>query len=212
MLRATLGPGVALALVNIGYVALLAFGATVTGSRLVVPVFAAGVIAARTAGAGVVDRLGARPTVTGSTALAAAGLAAIALAATPGGALGATLALAVGQGLAVPALGVLVLERVPDEHHGAAAGLFFAFFDVGVGVGGPLAGGAARLLSPAAALALAGGAVAGAGLIGLVRPRARRGTARAGPAPSRGRRAAPRRRRRRGRARPGHRRPSSPSA
>ena len=171
VLHATLGPGIALALVNLGYVALLAFGATVSGSQLLVPVFAAGVILARTAGAGVVDRLGARRTVAGSTALAALGLTAIALAAAPAVALAATAVVATGQGLAVPALGVLAIERVPAARHGAAAGLFFAFFDAGVGAGGPLVGGAARLLSPAAALALAGAGVAGAGVIGLVRPR-----------------------------------------
>ena len=142
--RATLGPGISLALVNCGYVALLAFGAQVTGSRLIVPVFAAGVILARTAGASIPDRLGARPTVLVSTAVAGAGL----LAVSAGAGLAGTALLAAGQGLAVPALGLLALSRVAPERHGAAAGLFFAYFDAGVGGGGPLVGLVARAASP----------------------------------------------------------------
>jgi predicted MFS family arabinose efflux permease len=166
VLRATLGPGISLALVNCGYVALLAFGAQVTGSALIVPVFAAGVILARTAGASIPDRAGARPTVLVATAVAAAGLLAVAR----GSALPGTALLAVGQGLAVPALGLLALSRVAPERHGAAAGLFFAFFDAGVGGGGPLAGLIARATSPATALAAAGGAVLAAGLLQVRAP------------------------------------------
>jgi hypothetical protein len=66
----------------------------------------------------------------------------------------------------VPALGLLALSRVPPERHGTAAGLFFAFFDAGVGAGGPLVGGVARLTTPGGALVVAAGAVAAAGLIG----------------------------------------------
>jgi len=63
--------------------------------------------------------------------------------------------LAAGQALAVPALGLLALGRVPEARHGAASGLFFAWFDAGVGLGGPAVG----LLAGAAG---AGGALAGA--------------------------------------------------
>jgi predicted MFS family arabinose efflux permease len=164
--RATLGPGVSLALVNCGYVALLAFGAQVSGSRLIVPVFAAGVIVARTAGARIPDRAGARPTVLASTAVAGAGL----LAVSAGGGLAGTALLAAGQGLAVPALGLLALSRVAPERHGAAAGLFFAYFDAGVGAGGPLVGIVARAASPTDALAAAGAAVLAAGALQVRTP------------------------------------------
>jgi predicted MFS family arabinose efflux permease len=164
--RATLGPGISLALVNCGYVALLAFGAQVTGSRLIVPVFAAGVILARTAGASIPDRAGARPTVLVSTVVAAAGLFAV----TAGAGLPGTALLAAGQGLAVPALGLLALRRVAPERHGAAAGLFFAYFDAGVGGGGLLVGLVARATSPAEALTMAGGAVLAAGLLQVRTP------------------------------------------
>jgi hypothetical protein len=61
LLAATLRPGLGLMLVNIGYAATLAF----CGDRspLVVPAFALTVIAARTLGAGIPDRFGARATV-----------------------------------------------------------------------------------------------------------------------------------------------------
>jgi len=163
--RAAILPGIGLMLVNVGYVALLAFGVTVSGSGLAIPVFATGVIVARTAFAGVPDRFGARRTVAASTTTAAVGLAIVALAPTTALALAGTLVLAVGQGLAVPALGLLVIGRVPAARHGAAAGLFFSFFDAGVGAGGPFVGWIARLTSPSGALLVAAGAVAGAGLV-----------------------------------------------
>jgi hypothetical protein len=37
----------------------------------------------------------------------------------------------------VPGLGLLALTRVPAAQQSAAAGLFFAWFDAGVGLGGP---------------------------------------------------------------------------
>jgi MFS family permease len=164
-LRSILVPGVALMLVNVGYVALLAFGGAAAGTAAVVPVFAAGVVAVRTLGARLPDRLGGRRTIIVATPLAATGLAAIGLGGTPGVALAGTALLAAGQGLGVPALGLLALSRVRPERQGAAAGLFFAFFDAGVGVGGPLVGGVARLTTPSGALVAAAGAVTAAGLV-----------------------------------------------
>ena len=173
-LRSALIPGVGLMLVNVGYVALLTFGAATTHTALVIPIFAAGVIAARTIGGSVPDRVGAAPTLVGATAASAAGLVTIALAGASGWSLAGTLVLAVGQGLAVPALGLLALSRVAPERHGAAAGLFFAFFDAGVGAGGPLVGLIARLTSPAGSMAAAAAFVGVAGAVPLARRRSRR--------------------------------------
>jgi hypothetical protein len=158
LLRATLRPGIGLALVNVGYVAVLAFGAAVgrahgaAAAGLVVPVFAATVIAARLLGAGVPDRLGAVTTLRACV-------------------------LAEGLGLAA-------LARIEPERHGAAAGLFFSWFDAGVGLGGPLVGALARATGPATAVALAGAAVAS---VAAQSPRTRRSGCRA---PARGRRGA----------------------
>jgi hypothetical protein len=75
--------------------------------------------------------------------------------------------LAAGQALAVPALGVLALRRVPEARHGAAAGLFFAWFDAGVGLGGPVSGLLAHLAGPSGALAGAAVAVAATAPVAL---------------------------------------------
>lgn len=166
--RLTLRPGGGLLLVNVGYVALLAFGATAAAAHgvrveaLVVPVFGAGVIASRTLFASVPDRLGPVRTLTSAALLEAVGLAVVAIA--PGEPLTilGLIMLSFGQGLAVPALGLLALVRVALAYQGAAAGLFFAYFDAGVGLGGPLVGLAARAFGAPAALLLAAVAVASA--------------------------------------------------
>jgi MFS family permease len=168
-------PGIALMLVNVGYVAFLAFGGTVAGTALVIPLFAAGVIVTRTLGAQMPDRLGGRRTVLVAAPLAAAGLLVLGLAGpvATGAALAGTLLFALGQGFAVPGLGLMALAGVSPERHGAAAGMFFAFFDAGVGLGGPLIGVVARLSTPQGALAVAAGAVlAAATLVAQARVRA----------------------------------------
>lgn len=165
LLRATLRPGVGLALVNVGYVALIAFGSAVGSDHgagaasLVVPAFAVTVIAARLAGASIPDRLGAVPTL--RACVFAEGLGLVALAVLHGSVLvlAAVVVLAAGQALAVPALGLIALAGVPAARHGAAAGLFFSWFDAGVGLGGPLVGAAARASTPPVAIVLAGVAV-----------------------------------------------------
>jgi predicted MFS family arabinose efflux permease len=174
LVRATLRPGLGLMLVNFGYVALLSFGTLAVagrglgGAQLVVPAFALTVIAARTAGGSIPDRAGPRRTLMVSTLTAAIGLLGVAYG-TPGAvALAAVVVLAAGQALAVPSLGLLALARVPAARHGAAAGLFFSFFDAGVGLGGPAAGLLARATSASGTLAGAAAAVALAAPIALV--------------------------------------------
>jgi len=166
LLRETAPAGVGLLLVNVGYVSVLSFGAAVargagTGlGSLIVPVFAAVVIVSRTLGGGLPDRLGGRRTVVLFAGLEAAGLALYAQLGSAPLALIALVALSIGQSLAVPGLGLLALAGVPREHQGAASGLFFAWFDAGVGLGGPVVGAAAGLAGPSGALELAAGAVA----------------------------------------------------
>jgi predicted MFS family arabinose efflux permease len=154
LLAATLRPGLGLMLVNVGYAATLAFGGG--RSPLVVPAFAITVIAARTLGAGIPDRYGARATLSVAAPVAAAGLVLVAV----GPAVPGVVALGAGQALAVPALGILALSRIEPARHGAAAGLFFSWFDAGVGLGGPAAGALAQLTGPTGALLGAAIAVA----------------------------------------------------
>jgi MFS family permease len=163
--RATLRPGIGLMLVNFGYVALLSFGAaaaTEQGSGIatfVIPMFGAGVIASRTIFAGIPDRFGAPRTLTVAVALEAVGLAGLASAGSAPPALLALVVMSLGQGLAVPSLGLLALASVPPSRHGRTAGAFFAYFDAGVGLGGPAAGLAAHAADPSGALFAAAGAV-----------------------------------------------------
>lgn len=145
-------------MVNVGYVALLSFGAAAAASRhsgvsaLVIPIFGAGVIVSRTLLAALPDRVGASRTLIAATIAASGGLAVVGATGSTVAAVAGLLVLAVGQGLAVPALGMLALSGVDRGDQGAAAGLFFAYFDAGVGLGGPAVGLAARTLDPAAAL------------------------------------------------------------
>jgi MFS family permease len=181
-LRATLRPGLGLMLVNFGYVAVLSFGAAAateqgTGiASLVIPVFGVGVILSRTILAGVPDRFGAPRTLIGAVILEAAGLAGMAAATSTPVALVALVVMAIGQGLAVPSLGLLALASVPPSRHGRTAGAFFAYFDAGVGLGGPIVGVAARAADPTGGLFAAAGAVlatAPVALLARARPRTR---------------------------------------
>jgi len=179
--RATLRPGLGLMLVNFGYVAVLSFGAAAatqqgTGiASLVIPVFGVGVIASRTILAGVPDRFGAPRTLSVAVALEAAGLAGMAAATSAPVALFALVVMAIGQGLAVPSLGLLALASVPPSRHGRTAGAFFAYFDAGVGLGGPAVGVAAHAADPTGGLFAAAGAVLAAAPVALL-ARAKRRT------------------------------------
>ncbi|MBV9606700.1 MAG: MFS transporter [Solirubrobacterales bacterium] len=173
--RVTIRPGLGLMLVNFGYVGLLSFGAaaaTEQGSgiaKLVIPVFGVGVIASRTVLAGVPDRFGAARTLAVAVVLESAGLAGLALASGAPLALFALVVMSVGQGLAVPSLGLLALASVPPSRHGRTAGAFFAYFDAGVGLGGPAVGVAARAADPTGAMFAAAVAVLASAPIVLIR-------------------------------------------
>ena len=170
--RLILLPGVGLLLVNVGYAALLSFGpqALPGAAVFVLPAYALTVIAVRTFAGGVPDRFGGRATLTFAAPVAAAGLLVVAFAPTNPLGLTGVVVLGVGQGFAVPALGLLALAPVASAQHGAASGMFFAWFDAGVGLGGPLAGVAAGAGGPDAALAVAAGAVVSATLVRWARP------------------------------------------
>ncbi len=183
-LRATLRPGLGLMLVNFGYVAVLSFGAAAateqgTGiASLVIPVFGIGVIASRTILAGIPDRFGAPRTLTVAVVIESAGLAGMAVTTSTPVALVALVVMAVGQGLAVPSLGMLALKSVPPSRHGRTAGAFFAYFDAGVGLGGPAVGLAAHAADPTGGLFAAAGAVLATAPVALLRRAAAPGSRR----------------------------------
>ena len=152
-------------LVNFGYVAVLSFGAAAateqgTGiAALVIPVFGVGVILSRTILAGVPDRFGPPRTLIVAVTIEAAGLPGMAATTSTPVALFALVVMAIGQGLVVPSLGLLALASVPPSRHGRTAGAFFAYFDAGVGLGGPAVALAARAADPTGGLFAAAGAV-----------------------------------------------------
>jgi predicted MFS family arabinose efflux permease len=183
-LRATLRPGLGLMLVNFGYVAVLSFGAAAateqgTGiASLVIPVFGIGVIASRTILAGIPDWFGAPRTLTGAVVIESAGLAGMAVTTSTPVALVALVVMAIGQGLAVPSLGMLALKSVPPSRHGRTAGAFFAYVDAGVGLGGTAVGLAAHAADPTGGLFAAAGAVLATAPIALLRRAAAPGSRR----------------------------------
>ena len=73
-----------------------------------------------------------------------------------------------------------MLNRVPEERRGVAMGTFTAFFDLGMGIGSPLAGAAAAIGGYEAAFVLA----AGCALATIVVALSLRGVAGAIPAPA----------------------------
>jgi MFS family permease len=156
--RSALRPGAGLALVNVGYTAVVSFAGLALArrglaARAVIPLYAATIIALRTLGGALPDRLGPRRALAGAAGVAGAGLALLAAAGSLPFALAGAVVAGAGQAVAVPALGLLALHGVAESERGAASGTFFAFFDVGVGAGGPL-------LGAVAAVAGAGGAIA----------------------------------------------------
>ena len=111
------------------------------------------------------DRFGARVTATGAGLVEALGLGVIALAHSLPVALGGALVVGAGFSMMFPSLALMVVGDVHDEHRGSAMGTFTAFFDIGVGAGGPLSGAMASLAGYPAVFVLA--SVAALGTAGL---------------------------------------------
>ena len=124
--------------------------------------FAASVVAMRVAGGWLPDRFGPIPCALGAGILEAAGLMVIAGADSVAVAVLGAVAMGSGFALLFPSLALLVVNRVPEERRGVAMGTFTAFFDLGMGIGGPLAGAAAALGGYEAAFWLAAACALGA--------------------------------------------------
>lgn len=144
--RESVWPGVALSLATVGYAAMASFivldlDANGTGHGAVAfTAFAATVVVTRLVAGDLPDRIGPLRCATAAAAIEVVGLALIALAES----LPVALAGAVGMGAAFallyPSLSLVVVNSVSEARRGSALGTFTAFFDVGVGIGGPLAG------------------------------------------------------------------------
>jgi MFS family permease len=162
--RAAHRPGLALALANFGYAALAGFvvlhlhARGIGGGATVFTAFAVAVFASRLALSRVPDRAGARRTATVAGLLEALGLLIIALASTLTVALAGAVIVGVGFSMLFPSLALMVVGEVGEDRRGSALGAFTAFFDIGVGLGGPIAGATASLAGYPAVFVLAAGA------------------------------------------------------
>src|SRR5918995_534636 len=149
--RESVGPGTALSLGVVGFAAMAAFVILHLDERgidhgtLAFSVFAVSVVVTRLVGGDLPDRIGPVRCAFGAAVIEAAGLSLIALAPS----LAVTLVGCVAMGAAFstlyPALLLVVVDRVPETRRGSAVGTFTAFFDLGVGLGGPLTGAAVTL-------------------------------------------------------------------
>jgi MFS family permease len=168
--RGAIRPGVILwanLVAMAGYFAfmpLYAHEAGLEGSRLLFLLFSVVVIAVRSAGAKIPDRIGPRRASLGALISTAAGM--LLLAAWPGvvGVASGTVVLAVGQALAFPALMTLAMRGVPAAERGSLVGTFTAFVEVSFGLGPVLLGFVAAGFGFRGAF-LAGGVVALCGLL-----------------------------------------------
>lgn len=177
-------PGIALLLGNIGYATFAGFVVLhleregIGHGAAAFVAFASAVVLGRLLLGGIPDRHGPRPASLGAGVLEATGLTMVAFAGSLPVAFAGALIMGLGFSLLFPALALIAMSGQPPERRGAVLGAFTAFFDIGVGIGGPLAGlVAASSGYPEAFLVGAGCALLAAG-IGVA---AARGTAGAAP-------------------------------
>lgn len=149
--RESFAPGAALALATFGYAALAGFVVLHLDARgighgaAVFTAFAVSVVAARLLAGSLPDRLGAARCAAGAAAIEAAGLVAVGFASSLAVALAGAVAMGAAFSTIFPSLALLVINRVDDDRRGVAMGTFTACFDIGVGLGAPIAGAAAAV-------------------------------------------------------------------
>ena len=159
--REALRPGLGLSLAIVGYATMAAFVVLhldeegVGHGAAVFTAFAASVVLGRILLSWVPDRFGSIPCVIGAGLSEALGLVVIALSPSLALALVGAVGMGVGFSLLFPALALLVVNRVPEQRRGIAMGTFTAFFDIGMGLGSPIAGAAAAAGGYEAAFLLA---------------------------------------------------------
>ena len=167
----SLWPGLGLAATIAGYATLAGFIVLHLDDRgighgaLVFTAFAATVVLTRIFGGWIPDRYGGARSAAAAAAIASCGSLLIALAQGLPAAIGGAIMMGCGFALVFPSLALLVVNHVPEERRGAAMGTFTAFFDVGVGIGSPLAGLAATIGGYGASFALA--ALVGLGTVAV---------------------------------------------
>jgi predicted MFS family arabinose efflux permease len=161
------------------FVPLYALDLGMSGASLVLGLFAGIVVAIRSVGARIPDRLGAARATRVALALSALGLTTVGVWRTPTGLVAGTILLGVGVALFTPALFALALQGIPASERGAVMGTTTAFLDLGFGLGPATLGVVAATVGRGGTF-LAGAAVAVAGLVLVVSTNLGRGDRAAG--------------------------------
>src|SRR4051794_4008342 len=175
--RPVVAPGLALALANVGYgtmsgfVVLLLSDRSIGGGAGVFPAFAAWVGGPRLLAGRLPDRLGPRVTAFAAGCAEAIGLALLAAAQSLEVALAGAVVMGMGFSLLFPSLALIVVGRTGETGRGTSLGAFTAFFDVGVGLGAPIAGAVAAAAGYGAAFWTAACAAAAGAILGVVATR-----------------------------------------
>ena len=152
------------------FVPLYALDLGMSGASLVLGLFAGIVVAVRSIGATIPDRLGAARTTKIALVLAAGGLATVAVWSTVSGLIAGTVVFGLGIALFTPALFAIAVDGVPANERGAVMGTTSAFLDIALGVGPATLGFVAAGFGRGGTF-LAGAVVAAAGLVVVVATR-----------------------------------------
>lgn len=176
-------PGSALLLGNIGYAAFAGFVVLhleredIGHGGAAFVAFAMAVVIGRLGLGGIPDRHGPRVAALGAGVLEATGLVLVGVAGSLPVAFAGAMIMGLGFSLLFPALALVAIAGQPPERRGAVLGVFTAFFDLGVGIGGPLTGAIAAASGyPQAFFTAAVAALLAAGL-GVLAARGAAGTA-----------------------------------
>lgn len=172
-------PGLALALANIGYGAVTGFLVLHLAHRGIAhgaaafTAFATSVVLTRLLLGRLPDRVGPQVTARGAFLAETLGLIVIGLAHVWWVAGVGAVVMGMGFSLLFPSLALIVMDRTGEASRGTAMGAFTAFFDVGVGIGAPLAGAVAAVAGYPAAFWMAAACAAAGALLGATRPSGR---------------------------------------
>ncbi|MEI6792291.1 MAG: MFS transporter [Actinomycetes bacterium] len=142
----TLRPGASLAMVSLAYGSFMSFVVLLLDHEGIghgasaFTAFTASFVLTRLFLSSVPDRFGSRPTILVAGLIQASGIAVVALAGSLPIVLAGAILAGGGMSLVFPSLAVIVIENTDVARRATALGAFLAFFDVGVGLGAPLAG------------------------------------------------------------------------
>lgn len=149
------------------FVPLYALELGMSGARLVLLANSLTILAVRSLGARIPDRIGPLRTARFALVCTPLGLAVMGLWAAPAGLFLGAVILGVGQALAFPALMTIAVNRAPASERGSVMGTFTAFFDLSFGVGAIALGAVAHVSGYNGAFLAAMG-VASIGLLTLL--------------------------------------------